>query len=61
MTEIRRAEVGFFADCSGVVRGASDQEAVAAATEDERGRHGMTEADFTYENVAIIGSHIKDV
>jgi predicted small metal-binding protein len=61
MKEIRCAEVGFFPDCVGVMRGTSDEEAMAAAAEHGRGVHGMTDADFTDEKVAIIRSHIKDV
>lgn len=61
MKEIRCAEVGFFPDCDGVMQGASDDEAMAAAAEHGRGVHGMSDADFTDENVALIRSHIKDV
>jgi predicted small metal-binding protein len=58
MKEIRCAEVSFFPDCDGVTRGASDEEAMAAAAEHGR---GMTDADFTDANVVIIRTHIKDV
>jgi len=34
---------------------------MAAAAEHGRGVHGMTDTDFTAENVAIIRAHIKDV
>jgi predicted small metal-binding protein len=61
MKEISCAEVGFFPDCTDVMHGASDEEAIAAAAEHGRGVHGMTDADFTDENVAIIRTHIKDV
>jgi predicted small metal-binding protein len=61
MKEIRCAEVGFFPDCSGVMRGDNDEAAMAAAAEHGRSVHGMTDADFTDENVAIIRSHLKDV
>jgi predicted small metal-binding protein len=61
MKEIRCAEVGFFPDCPGVMRGASDEEAMAAAAEHGRSVHGMTDADFTDENVTVIRSHINDV
>jgi predicted small metal-binding protein len=61
MKEIRCAQVGFFPDCDGVMRGASDEEAMTAAAEHGRGVHGMTDEDFTDENVATIRSHIKDV
>jgi predicted small metal-binding protein len=60
MKEIRCAEVGFFPDCAGVMRGASDEDAMAAAAEHGRGVHDMTDADFTDENVATIRSHIMD-
>ncbi len=61
MKEIKCAEVGFFPDCTGVMQGASDEEAMAAAATHGRGVHGMTDSDFTDENVAIIRTHIKDV
>jgi predicted small metal-binding protein len=61
MKEIRSLRSVSFPDCAGVMRGASDEEAMAAAAEHGRGVHGMTDADFTDENVAIIRSHIKDV
>jgi predicted small metal-binding protein len=61
MKEIVCAEVGFFPDCDGVMRGANDEEAMEAAAEHGRGVHGMTDADFTDENVAIIRTHVKDV
>jgi predicted small metal-binding protein len=43
------------------MRGDSDEAAMAAAAEHGRSVHGMTDADFTDENVAIIRSHLKDV
>ena len=61
MKEISCAEVGFFPDCDGVMQGASEDEAMAAAAEHGRGVHGMSDTDFTDENVAIIRAHIKDV
>ena len=61
MKEISCAEVGFFPDCTDVMQGANEKEATAAAAEHGRGAHGMTDADFTDENVAIIRTHIKDV
>jgi predicted small metal-binding protein len=61
MKEISCAEVGFFPDCPDVMRGASDEAAMAAAAEHGRRAHGMTDADFTDENLATIRSHIKDV
>ena len=44
----------------GIMRGASDEEAKAAAAEHGRGVHGVTDADFTDENVTINRTHIKD-
>ena len=61
MKEISCAEVGFFPDCTDVMQGANEKEAMAAAAEHGRGAHGMTDADFTDENMAVIRSHIKDV
>lgn len=61
MKEIRCAEVGFFPDCQGVMRGEDEKEVMAAAAEHGRTVHGMTDADFTDENVEIIRSHIEDV
>jgi predicted small metal-binding protein len=59
--EIRCSEVGFFPDCQGVMRGEDEEEVMAAAAEHGRTVHGMTDADFTDENVEIIRSHIRDV
>ena len=61
MKEIRCAEVGFFPDCQGVMRGEDEEEVMAAAAEHGRTVHGMTDADFTDENVEIIRSHIRDM
>ena len=58
--EIRCAEVGFFPDCEGVMRGEDEEEVMAAAAEHGRIAHGMTDADFTEENLQIIRSHIRD-
>jgi predicted small metal-binding protein len=57
--EIRCAEVGFFPDCDGVMRGESDEEVMAKAAEHGREVHGMTDADFTDENVEKIRQHIR--
>lgn len=59
MREIRCAEVGFFPDCDGVVRGEDDDQVLAAAAEHGRSAHGMTDADFTDDNVTTIRSHIR--
>ena len=59
MREIRCAEVGFFPDCDGVMRGEDDEQVMSAAAEHGRNAHGMTEADFTDENVNKIRSHIR--
>lgn len=61
MKEIRCAQVGFFPDCQGVMRGEDEEEVMAAAAEHGRTAHAMSEKDFTDENVEIIRSHIKDV
>jgi predicted small metal-binding protein len=61
MKEIRCSEVGFFPDCQGVMRGEDQAEVMVAAAEHGRTVHGMTNADFTDENVEIIRSHIRDV
>ncbi len=61
MKEIQCSEVGFFPDCQGVMRGEGEEEVMAAAAEHGRTVHGMTDADFTDENVKIIRSHIRDV
>lgn len=60
MKEIRCAEIGFFPDCEGVVRGESEDEVMAAVAEHGSSVHGMTEADFTPETVETIRSHIHD-
>ena len=51
MKEIRCAEVGFFPDCQGVMRGEDEEEVMAAAAEHGRTVQGMTDADFTDETV----------
>lgn len=61
MKEIRCAEVGFFPDCPGVMNGEGEEAALAAAAEHGRSVHGMSDADFTDENVRIIRSHMRDV
>ena len=60
MKEIRCAEVGFFPDCEGVMRGENEDEVMAAAAEHGRTVHGMTDEDFTDENVEIIRSRIRE-
>ncbi len=42
------------------MRGEDEEEVMAAAAEHGRIAHGMTDADFTEENVQIIRSHIRD-
>lgn len=61
MKEIRCAEVGFFPDCKGVMRGEGEEDVMAAAAEHGRTAHDMTDADFTDANVEVIRSHIRDV
>jgi predicted small metal-binding protein len=61
MNEIRCSEVGFFPECQGVMRGEDEEEVMAAAAEHGRTVHGMTDADFTNENLEIIRSHITEV
>jgi predicted small metal-binding protein len=61
MKEIRCAEVGFFPDCQGVMRGEDEEEVMVAASDHGRTVHDMSDADFTDENVEIIRSHIRDV
>ncbi len=60
MKEIRCSEVGFFPECAGVMRGEDEEKVMAAAAEHGRTVHGMTDADFTDENVQVIRSHIRD-
>ena len=60
MKEIRCSEVGFFPECEGVMRGEDEEKVMAAAAEHGRTVHGMTDADFTDENVQVIRSHIED-
>ena len=43
------------------MRGEDEEEVMAAAAEHGRTVHGMTDADFTDENVEIIRSHIRDM
>jgi len=43
------------------MRGNNEQEAIAPAAEHGREVHGMADAEFADENVAVIRSHIKDV
>lgn len=61
MKEIRCSEVGFFPECEGVMSGEDEDAVMAAAAQHGRDVHGMTDADFTDENVQIIRSHIRDV
>ena len=61
MKEIRCAEVGFFPDCDGVIRGETDEEVMAKAAEHGREVHGMTDADFTDENIEKIRQQIATV
>lgn len=60
MKEIRCSEVGFFPECQGVMRGENEEEVMAAAAQHGRSVHGMTDADFTDENVGVIRSHIRE-
>lgn len=59
MKEIRCGEVGFFPDCDGVVQGEDDEQVLSAAAAHGRSVHGMTDSDFTEENVSKIRSHIR--
>jgi predicted small metal-binding protein len=43
------------------MRGEDEEEVMAAAAEHGRTVHGMTDADFTDENVEILRSHIRDI
>jgi predicted small metal-binding protein len=61
MKEIRCAEVGFFPDCDGVMRGETDDEVMAEATRHGKEVHGMTDADFTPEAVEQVRSQIREV
>jgi len=61
MKEIRCAEVGFFPDCEGVMPGETEEEVMAATAKHGREVHGMTDADFTDENVEKIREHIREV
>lgn len=61
MKEIRCAEVGFFPDCEGVMRGETEEEVLADAAKHGKDVHGMTDADFTDENVEKIREHVRDV
>ncbi len=61
MKEIRCAEVGFFPDCAGVMRGETEEEVMAAAAKHGREVHDMTDADLTDENVEKIREHIREV
>ncbi len=61
MKEIRCAEVGFFPDCEGVMRGETEEEVMAEAAKHGGQVHGMTDADFTDENVEKIREHIREV
>jgi predicted small metal-binding protein len=61
MKEIRCAEVGFFPDCDGVMRGETEDEAMTEAMRPGKEVHGMTDADFTSEAVEQVRSHIRDV
>jgi predicted small metal-binding protein len=61
MKEIRCAEVGFFPDCDGVMRGETKEEVMAKAAEHGRKVHGMTDDDFTDENVEKIREHIRTI
>ena len=59
MKEIRCAEVGFFPDCDGVMRGQTEEEVMAEAADHGREVHDMTDDDFTDENVEKIREHIR--
>jgi predicted small metal-binding protein len=61
MKEIRCAEVGFFPECEGVMRGEAEEEVMTAAAKHGREVHGMTDADFTDENIEKIRAHIREV
>lgn len=61
MKEIRCAEVGFFPECEGVMRGETEEQVMAAAAKHGREVHGMTDADFTAENVEKIRENIREV
>jgi predicted small metal-binding protein len=61
MKEIRCGEVGFFPDCEGVMRGETEEEVLAGAAKHGKDVHGMTDADFTDENVTKIREHVRDV
>lgn len=61
MKEIRCAEVGFFPECEGVMRGEDEEEVMAAAAKHGREVHSMTDADFTDENIEKIRSHFREV
>ena len=59
MKEVRCGEVGLFPDCDGVIRGETEEEVVAKSAEHAREVHGMTDDDFTDENVEKIREHIR--
>ncbi len=59
--QISCSEVGLFPDCKGVMEGETDEEVMAAAAAHGREVHGMTDADFTDENVDLIRSRIRQV
>ncbi len=61
MKEIRCAEVGFFPECEGVMQGEAEEEVMAAGAKHGREVHGMTDTDFTDENIEKIRAHIREV
>ena len=61
MKEVRCAEVGLYPDCGGVMRGETEDEAMAEAARHGREEHGMSDADFTDDVVQRVRAAIRDV
>ena len=58
--EIRCAEVGFFPDCEGVMRGETDDEVLAAAAQHGKEVHGMRDEDLDQSAIAKVRGAIRD-
>lgn len=61
MKEVRCAEIGYFTDCEGVIRGETEDEVLARVADHAKSVHSMSDDDLNEETMRQVRSHIRDV